>query len=275
MNIAIKRKKHILGLFYGLFGGAAFSVTAWGYDGWLLSHAHAAFPWLNFITSLVICIIVAALAGWLTARLDSSMIGILLWMSVACLFAWLTVWIPLHLTPYFMRLIDPGLRGWLEFPYYSSMKLLMGIALIAIGIAAVFIGALESTLIEQSLFSSAPIAVLVPVLVCIFLFSISGIATDYLVNQPFRESLQVIDNIIQFTLDNEGKEIDRATARVMHLGAIGAVRDLIHKPRRLIIGDFTETVDRVDILVDFDGQWVNCVTVSAQAAFCKKVSSPP
>lgn len=44
MNIAIKRKKRVLGLFYGLFGGAAFSVTAWGFDGWLLSHAHAAFP---------------------------------------------------------------------------------------------------------------------------------------------------------------------------------------------------------------------------------------
>lgn len=85
MNIAIKRKKRILGLFYGLFGGAAFSVTAWGFDGWLLSHAHAAFPWLNFIAGLMICIIVAALAGWLTARLDSSMIGILVWMSVACL----------------------------------------------------------------------------------------------------------------------------------------------------------------------------------------------
>lgn len=275
MNIAIKRKKRTLGFFYGLFGGAAFSATAWGYDGWLLSHAHSAFPWINFTAGLIICVIAAGLAGWLTARLESSKIGILLWFGVAFLFAWLTVWIPLRLTPYFMRLFDPGLIGWLDFPYYSNMRILMGIALIAVGVAAVIIGVLETTLIEQSLFSSAQIAVLVPVLVCMLLFSVSGLATDYLVNQPFRESLQVIDNIIQFTLDNEGKEIDRALARVLHLGAIGAVRDLIHSPRRLMIGDFNETVDQVDILVDFDGQWVNCVTVSAQAAFCKKVSSPP
>jgi hypothetical protein len=51
------------GLFYGIIGGLAYSLAAWGVDGYNLSRSNAIYPWLKLGLGTWICLIWAGLAG--------------------------------------------------------------------------------------------------------------------------------------------------------------------------------------------------------------------
>lgn len=56
----VLRLKRRLGMAYGLSLGLAFAVSSWGVDGYLLSQAHALYPWLKLIIGAVICVTIGA-----------------------------------------------------------------------------------------------------------------------------------------------------------------------------------------------------------------------
>jgi hypothetical protein len=60
----------------------------------------------------------------------------------------------------------------------------------------------------------------------------------------------------------------------MHLSAVNTISDQINKPRRLFLGQYDEYYSQVNVLIDFGGEWVNCITASAQPVFCEPISNP-
>src|ERR1044071_1856926 len=95
----ILRARYAYGIWFGAALGLIFSIFAWGIDAFLLSRMNGLYPWLKFLGALIPCILVGGLAGWLSARFDKPAIALLLWAIAASVFAWLTISLPLQITP--------------------------------------------------------------------------------------------------------------------------------------------------------------------------------
>ena len=90
----IRRERQRLGMLFGLLAGTGFALTAWAIDAYQLAEAHAYLPWGKFIAGWVAGLLLGGMAGWLTARQNSALVGTLLWAMVGSLLtlgiSWLT-----------------------------------------------------------------------------------------------------------------------------------------------------------------------------------------
>jgi hypothetical protein len=57
----------------------------------------------------------------------------------------------------------------------------------------------------------------------------------------------------------------------MHLGALDPIRELVDDRRRLILGGYDDTIVLVDVLIEFNGEWVYCTVNNNQAGFCQPI----
>lgn len=275
MNSDVNLRRERLGILYGLISGFAFAFFAWGIDGWLLFNAHSAFWWVKFLAGMVICLITGGLVGWWTVKFSSHWMALLLWGALAFLFSKVALWLPITFTPYLLQKLYPTLQGRLHYVELADMVQFQVISLIVIGLAAIIGGLAEINLVDQALLSPYISGSFAMLAVCSLLFGLAGSASDYLVNAPFREPLQTVDNLIQFTDDNRDKEIPAATARKMHLSATRNIVGLLHRPRRLTLINYDTQLGRVDILVDFDNILVKCTAIYNQPADCVQIDNAP
>lgn len=263
------------GLVYGLSAGLAFAVFTWGFDAVQLMRANAAYPWVKFIPGLVLCLLSAGLAGWLSTKVERAWAALLFWSLLALLFAHLVVWLPIVITPKLIGLSNPALGEFLNYPFYPSLNQNIWVGFVIIIIAAVICGLLQNLLLEQALFSSGSFAIIVPLIVSFLAFSVVGSSSDELLNKKFREAIQQVDEIIVFTLDNAGQEVSSEEALKMRQFVFSKVDELITEERGLILSNFDETLGQIDILVDFNGHWVKCPVIYNQVITCSQVSEMP
>ena len=97
----VVRAKRIYGIWFGAALGFTFAAFAWGIDAYKLSQINGLHPWIKLVFSEFFCILIGALAGWLSARFDKIFIALPIWIITALIFAWLIVMLPL---PTFERL---------------------------------------------------------------------------------------------------------------------------------------------------------------------------
>ena len=275
MDKSLLHSKKFLGMLYGMVAGLAFSIFAWGIDAVLLASSHGALPWVKIVPGLIICLLSGGLVGWLTIRFESHLLALALWVALAVFFSRLIIWIPLKISPYFIRLIDSDLGAYLKYPYYDSLNQNAWFSFGAIIIVALICGLLEINLIEQALFSSGSFAVLVPLLLCFFGFALVGKTGDSMLNQQIREPVLAVDDLLQFAVDNIDQEVPGDVARSMHLGATNTIKDYLPLERRVIMSNFDESIGQVDVLVDFSGIWVRCTAIYNQVTFCKPALNTP
>ena len=271
----VKHKKLKYGLSYGLVGGVAFAIFAWGVDAVLLTLAHATFPWIKFIPGLIICTLAGGLVGWLTIRFENHLIALLLWFLLAVLFSWLVVWLPLTGAPGIIKLLDPELATRFDFSQVQDIYQFRLVGLLAVGLAAIISGLLEINLVENALLAPSGFTHILTLLVCLILFGVGGSSTDHLINTNFREPIQAVDKLIQFAADNEGKEVPSITARAMHLSAAKDLDEYLQSPRQLTIIAFDPPLGMMNILVNFDGSLVQCTAIYSQPTNCVILSGTP
>ncbi len=271
----MSKKKQISGMLYGLVAGLAFAIFAWGLDGFMLARANAAYPWVKFIPGLLICIGAGSLIGWLTIRLQNSLLGIVFWLALALLYAQLIIWLPLRIAPFFINIFNGALGGYLQYPIYKglSQNLWFGFAIIAV--IALICGLLENVLIEQSLFSEGDFAILVPLVICFLCFSLGGNSSDSLLNRNFREPLQEVNNILQFASAHIDQEVSPDVARQRRLGSVTPLKQYLNREYTLVLSNFDESLGQIDILVDFNGYWAKCTSIYNQVTNCKLVFETP
>jgi len=98
---------------------------------------------------------------------------------------------------------------------------------------------------------------------------IAGLGVDDMINKPFREPVQVLDNLFDFAIANHGKEVDITLARKKHLSAVEDITDLLLiNGRRITLIGFDPMLGQLDFLVDFHGTWVRCTTIYSQPTDC-------
>ncbi len=269
MNAQFSSRKQRMGLLFGAVAGLAFSVTAWGVDAFLLSQAHVTFPLLKFIPGLLICGTAGALVGWLTIRIERIWVALLLWALLACLFVWLVMWLPLKFTPAFLRFFTPKISDLLYFPPIDNEIQFRIIGLIVIGFMCLVCGLMEIHLLDQALLTTGTLSLITPLLISLALFTIAGNSADDLLNRLFREPVQIMDNLIQYAADNEGKDISPIVARQKRLTVVKNLDGLITRPRTLTLIAFDRTLGQIDILINFDGKWARCSVIYNQPTMCK------
>jgi hypothetical protein len=272
-NPAILQFKHRFGLWYGIAVGLSFAIFAWGVDSFLLSRMNGLFPWLKFLGGLIPCTIVGGLAGWLSARFDKPLLAMLLWVGAASVFAWLTVSLPLQITPGILSLVDPAIQDLLHYTYYASFSTRFGIAYAWIAIFVSLAGLLQIPMSDSAVFSTSFFGKISPMLVSLVLMAICGTIVDGLNNEKLRSPVDATNTAIQFMIDHRGEEIDPVVSRRMHLGALRSVGDLITAQRGFIVSGYDELLEQVQVLARFENAWVECELVVNQLIKCEQVGN--
>lgn len=275
MKPKVSKQKQITGLLYGLVAGLTFAVLAWGIDGIQLARAHGAFSWIKFVPGLLVCIICSGLAGWLVVKIQNSLLGVVFWLSVVFVYSQLILWLPIRVAPFLIKLFNGALGNYLQYPYYSELNQNLWFGFAVFAIIGIINGLVENILIDQALFSSSKIAILTPLLVCGLSFGLAGSIGDSLLNKNLREPVQIVDELIQFAQDNYDKEVPPAVAKSMHLGALTPVMQYVTLDRKLVLSNYDQYLGQVEVLVDFEGKWVKCVTIYNQVTNCRPAFEIP
>jgi len=270
----VPSRRLIFGLIYGLTSGLAFALLAWGLNASRLSLAHFAYPWLAFLLGVLPVMLITGLAGYLTIRSKSPLIGAVCWLIAGCLSAMLGVWLPLWIVPEVLPSLDPVLKGWLAFSWLDTYSFLTGSAALVAGVAFLILGLIENVLVEQASWSPYAGAMTMPLLFCALISAVVGGVVDNLANTRFRNAALALDRLINFAVENQGKDVDAALARQMHMGALSTISPDLLANRRMFYFNFTENAEEGKILVDFSGYWALCDVVLNQPSFCQPVKPP-
>lgn len=266
------RLKLGIGIAYGMMVGFSFAAATWGIDGFLLSQAHAFYPWLKFIVGAVICMTVGGSAGWLVARSEKSVLGLLIYLGVGLVFSWLIVALPFRMVPILMQWLDPETANLLNYTFYEGFNSRFVIAIAWVSLFVALVGLLQLPLTEPAAFSTSFFGKVSPLLVCAVVMFINGVIVDTLNNEPLRTAVLHLENTIQFAVEHQNEEVDRDTARLMRMSSLRAVESVISQPRKLIVGSYDQFLDQIHVLIRFGDTWVDCVVVYNQPSFCEYVA---
>ena len=269
----VLRMKLRSGVAYGMMVGLSFAAATWGIDGFLLSQAHAFYPWLKFIIGAVICMTVGGSAGWLVARSEKGVLALLIYLVVGLVFSWLIVALPFRILPAVLQWLDPETGNLLNYTFYEGFGSRFVIAIAWVSLFVALVGILQLPLTEPAAFSTSLFGKVAPLLVCTVIMFINGVIVDTLNNEPLRTAVLHLENTIQFAVEHQGEEVDRATARTMRMSSLRAVQPVISQPRKLIVGSYDQFLDQIHVLVRFGNTWVDCVVVYNQPSFCEYVAS--
>jgi len=257
------------GVLFGALAGVGFSAACWGVDAIQLAQAHALVPFIKLVMGGIPCIVAGALTGGVVAWLDRLWVNILSVCLTGALFGWLAAHIPTQGVVLALERLDPATMNMLTYPFDRGMQTRQFLILfVAVGIALISSPFLSGW-IEKSYHAIAPLEKLLPVLIWVAVYIGMGLGVDSLINRPMRAPLLLIDQTMQFVLDCENKPVDRIQSAELSLGAIAPVRDLLHKPRRLILSEYDMPLETMAVLVDFDGIWARCSVFSGSPGTCK------
>ncbi len=266
----IMAQKRKFGILYGATAGIAFAVASWGWDGYVLSSSHAYFPWTMLITGILFCAFIGGIAGWLTTRLESSLLGIVFWLISSFFFAWIIVALPLQINPFIASSLDPHLGTLLNYQKDFEFVFRFGVSLAWVLPFAVIVGVTQLPVTEPAVFSTSIFGKIAPLLFCIVVMSISGAITDSLINSHFRAAIVSLDATIQFVLDNKDNEnVDKALSREMHARSLNTVEEYVQESRHLFVSSYDEYLGDLHVLVKFDDQWVDCHLLYKQPVSCE------
>lgn len=269
MDPAVSKKKQVAGLLYGFAAGLAFAIFAWGVDAVLLARAHGAFPWIKFITGLVICLVAGGLAGWLTMLLRWPAAGTAAWLGMGLLFSRLVFWLPVKIQPIIVGLLNQPIGDYLNYTETRQINEIAWLgSFILLGVSIGF-GAFEKEKITEYVYSGNKQNLLVSILICVISFSLAGALSDTLLNKKLRQPIQVIDHSFQYILEDKEAELPEDIARRTDLEEIIKFSTFIPGKRLLIPSSLLQGADQVDILIILDGMWVKCTTVFSRVIDCE------
>jgi hypothetical protein len=267
----VQRAKQRYGLLFGVLAGVAFTLTTWGTDGFDLAGSHGLWPWIKLGMGGTACIILGGLVNWLAIKISRWPVTLLLWALTGYAFGWLAGRVPFQGVTFLVNRLNPELARLIDYPYGEGMQARLVVTLVVtVGLsvlASVFVG----YLVEQSSAASSLFGRLMPIVAWMVMFGLAGSAADSMFNQPLRAPVMVMDDLVQFALDNENIPPGNKAALDAHLGAVGSIRPLLHRPRRLFLGSYDDLISMVQVLIDFDGTWVRCYVVHEQPGYCEQV----
>jgi hypothetical protein len=269
--LQLQAEKRRNGLFFGMLAGVGFSLGVWGLDTYLLWRAAADLPWVKLAVGLPFCVLIGAAAGWLAARFDHGLLAAGLWVLAGLGFVWTASHTPFEGASFLIGLLEPHLRGLAIYPFTQSAQARMSLLYIVVGLLAAIAGALQMSVVESATRSShQSVRWFNLVMAGLILLAPLGLMADNLINQPLRQPVTSVNQLIQFGRQAQVTPVTREQARVMGLSALRPFGDLIHQPYRLILGHYDpESITDTVVYVDFKGVWGACFVIAGTPTFCQ------
>ena len=264
---AVNRKTS--GLLFGFLAGIFFAIGAYGIDALILLSSHGAFPFMRFIPALILCGLVGMLAGFLSGFIDQLLVNALIWGIAGFVLSKITAFLMISWPNQFFLRYQPELLHLTSYEVNAGIETRLNLVTIIVTVFGVGAGLLYSTLLEESSTSGYQFKRFAPMLIWGIAFLVVAFVGDSILNQPLRAPLKTLDNMIEYQLAHEAEGIDDQTLRDLHLRALKGVSDMLDKPRKLIVKDYDVMMVMVNVLVDFDGTWVNCSMLNSQGGTCK------
>lgn len=259
-----------VGVMYGLLAGVAFSLAAWGADALSLARAHVYFPWLKLSIGLIPGLAVGTLAGYLTARFESTVARILIWAAVGAGLSLLAGWIAHEIAYAALGWLDPNLQRMVNLSTVISVQTNMIFSAVILAGIGVLAGVFQGNFMDSTWGAPAAFSRILPVIIWTAFFIISGLVVDNRINEPMRSPVVKIGSIIEYRNQTKG-EIDPVTAHEMYLDIFNPFSDLLGRPYRLILGRYDQLIHSVEVYVNFDGQWLDCSVIGNQPTFCQEM----
>ncbi len=270
----IKAERALNGFIYGVLAALAFSAAAWGYDDLLLAQASGGLPWLKFAIGGGITMLFGGFVGWLTAKLDNTLVGFIGWLLNGIVFGWLVSHLPFNISAWVLQITNHPLYHLATFPYPENIWRRMLIVYGLLVIVASLVGILETNLVESASTAYSSFMRWLLLAVCIPLFAVAGSEADFYINQPLRKPVLAIHELIQNGIQNEITPFNSKQVAQMRLRALGPIQDYIHRPYKLYMGSYdTEYLDTFNILADFDGEWAQCSVMIDAPSNCKPLNA--
>lgn len=260
--------KQRVALFYGAMAALAFSLVAWGYDNFQLAQANAILPWLPFFLGLVPLMLVGTLAAWISFRIDNFLVSLIVWLAAGLVFVQIASHVTFEPLQAAFRLLRPDLP--VSYPFNEKASGVVVIASMVVVILSVVIGLMSRILMETSGEAGSVAGFLVPLLLWMVLFGLAGLPIENSFSSPFRMSVQKTNQWVQFALDHENIPVDQETAVQNHLMAVDPIRDVFHRPRRLVMTSYDDEFGSMDVLIEFGGIPVDCNFSFGNVNFCKR-----
>ena len=263
------RKRTNLGLLYGLIAGLFFTLAAWGMDAAILVRHNSSLPFLKILPAFLICVPVTVLAGYLTAKFDNGLFGLVLWIGLSIMFTYLVINIPTNFLVSLTSKFNPEYIPVINFEEVSNLGHYWFFGIFTIGFSCILCGILENILIDQSLASSSTTGAILPFIICMVIMIAAGSSGDLLMTNKFREPIVIVDTLLENGAIYYDQEVDALKARKLHLSIVRPLDDLVLEPYSLTLVSVDHYLGVMKVLVDFDGKYALCHIVYSQPTFCE------
>jgi|GEM_PF-272460 len=273
-NLSIRnklyREKRANGILFGLVAGLALSIGMWGLDAYLLSQAHVGWAWLKLLIGAPFLLLVSAIAGWLTARFDSGLIGAIIWLLASLVMVWFASHVPFQGLSLLIGCLKPDLAGLDIYPFVESARARMSFLYIVVGVLMAIGGGFEMFFVEAATRASSWSSRLLNLLICMLIFIPVGLTVDNLINASLRAPLVSLNDLIQFGLQAEVTPVSIQEKRAMGLSSIASFGSRIHQSYSLYLGTYDpQSFSDSSIYVDFNGEWGVCFAYGDRIMFCQ------
>jgi hypothetical protein len=258
------------GLAYGLLAGGAYALACWGLDTAIGLKVAMTLPLLKLALGGAACLAAGAAAGWLTGVLDRALAGLAIWLVAGGLITWLAAHLPFDGLSVAVGLLDPRFAGQPIYPFPSVVELRSQILYVSgCGLAALG-GILQIPLMDMSRGVDLRLGRLLYLALCIPIFALSGAAADNIINDPMRQPLIGVYDLMEYAMSTAGQPPDPRMARQKHLGALGGVQTNLSPGFHLGISDYdSESMYNVTVEAQFAAGWVRCWTIGGTPGVCR------
>jgi len=251
----------------GAIAGFVYAFFAWGLDAIQLMAAHASLPWIKFVIAVLPVMALFTLVSWLSTRVTHLVLRLLLWMVLATGLSFLISLFSFQFNAVVLRSIHPQVSPLINYITPAGISSRRFVIIIMTNILLMVGGLLFETASQSYFSASGVLGRFMPILLCLAFFGGAGYVADSNFNTELRDQLISVDDqleeVANLDMDNLSEREARMVRRFTKLDV-----DL-KGPRKLVIGNFDDSFSQVQMLIDFDGTWVNCLTLNGFVGNCE------
>lgn len=199
---AVRRRARRDGLLFGIASGLTFALAAWGWDAWQLVSVSVTFGWFKLVIGGLACLVVGGSAGWLVARADSGLAGLVGWAFAGACFGFLAGRLPMQGASLFAGSVDPRFAGLDVYPLVPVAEGKANLITVLSAILGALTGIFELVAVDQagaahSKFGHGPAPFM-----CAPILILAGVTADIISNQQLREPQVNLVRLVRFDLEH-------------------------------------------------------------------------
>lgn len=273
-----------LGLLNGLLIGLAVALGTWGRQALAFGNLPIAHKYGSMLLAGTAVILACSLVGWLTARLRSTVLTLVLWLVTAVALTFIIAYQPYQLQTFIAWLADSRFWGMPIYPFRDELSMLVLFSLLVasfflvllFGVLAIFqdarlVGVNQEREANGRLNRLAWQKLLLP----LPLILLVGYITANMMGAESWRALPVVDQVITTARSYEGDLFALGLAEGVNYAAARGVREQLDGPYQLSIGAIDPLSLTTYVVATFEnGAWIYCRFVNNQLTHCYDASPP-